>query len=304
MALYSPAATLHLPGNQTVQGNDAVLHHVAGWLAAFPDAQSFVDGVVWHADGEEYRSSLRSTFVGHNSGASAYGAATGRRVVLPMIVNARIRDAQFVEQWVEYDERDLIAQLGFDVQTILWSRHAATGSASHAAEPEHAAAGEDAPRSISDLPEGDSDLNGGDLVRVAVDALWNGRLVASVSRFYAQRYRAQINTRRMFGADEVRSHVLEMVAALPDLRVRVDDVICRAEPAGQFTSTRWTLLGTNTGPTRYAGPSNQSVRLTGITNHHVVNSRFQAGWTYFSELSLQHQLTSNWEAMVERACDG
>jgi predicted ester cyclase len=160
------------------------------------------------------------------------------------------------------------------------------------------------PASLPELADDTSELKGGELVHAAIEALWNGRLAAAVSRFYSQRYRARINARHIFGSEEMQRQVLEMLAALPDLRVYIDDVICRDEREGQFTSARWTVLGTNTGPTRYAGPSNRYVRLTGITNHHIVDSRFQAGWTQYNELSLLQQLTTKREAMPESECDG
>jgi len=296
---YCSNVVVHLPGNETHHGSEAVITAVTAWLSAFPDAQPFVDSVIWNEDAQEYRTSVRSTLVGHNTGPSVFGTATGRRIVVSTVVNSRIRNERFVEQWIEYDEVGLIEQLGFDVRAVLQHR---------SQDDDAGTFGEDLGRGVSAwgsqtstphlLDEGKA-LNGRDLVHAAVGAIWNGRLVGTVPQFYAEQYRARVNARQLFGYGELQAQVLEMVSAVPDLRVHIDEVICREESDGQHTSSRWTLLGTNTGPSRYAQPSNRYLRLTGITNHHIVNNRFRAGWTAYDELSLRRQLSPKNDLLLE-----
>ncbi|GAC1320893.1 MAG: hypothetical protein NVS2B16_17900 [Chloroflexota bacterium] len=302
---FSPNVTVHLPGNKTRYGTDGLMNDVTTWFSAFPDGQIFVDSTIWDTDGQDYRTSLRATFVGRNTGPSVYGSPTGRRIVISTIVNSRIRDDRFIEQWVEYDEVDLIEQLGFDVQTVLQDRQEEGHTSAFADDLGRggvsAWGGNTAAPHILDEEKA---LNGVDLVHAAVDAIWNGRIVGAVPQFYAGRYRAWINARQIFGIQDLQMQVLELLAALPDLRVHIDDVICQVKRDGQHTSARWTLLGMNTGPSKYARPSNQSVRLTGITNHRVVDSRFQLGWTEYNELSLLQQLAPKNESMPEIEFDG
>ncbi len=303
---FSPTVTVHLPGNTTRYGTDSVLSDATTWLSAFPDGQVFVDSVIWEADGAEYRTSLRATFVGRNTAPSMYGPPTGRRIVLSTIVNSRIRGERFVEQWIEYDEAGLIEQLGFDAQTVLEHRQAGDDSATFADDLGRGVSAWGGAIAAPEIPDEEKTLGGEELVRAAVGAIWNDRVAGSARQFYAERYRAWINGRQIFGTDELQVQVLELLAALPDLRIHVDDVIYREERDGRHTSARWTLLGTHTGPSRYARASNQFVRLTGITNHRAVDGRLQSGWTQYDEFSLLQQLTPRKELVpvAETTNDG
>ncbi len=301
---FSATVMVHHPGNKIRYGTDGLMNDVTSWLSACPDARVFVDSIIGETDGQQYRTSLRSTFVGHNTGPSVYGAATGRRIVMSTIVNSRVQNARITEQWIEYDEVDLIEQLGFDVQTVLQFRQE---------EDDATALVEDLGRGVStwgdpiatpQVVDEQKALDGGNLVHAAVDAIWNGRLAGALPQFYAERYRAQINARPIFGIEDLQVQVLELLAALPDLRVHIDDVFSQDDRDRQQMSARWTLLGTHTGPSKYGRPSNQSVRLTGITNHQVVDSRFQAGWTEYNQLSLLQQIAPKRVSMPEGARDG
>lgn len=287
---YSSNAAVHVGCGETRHGSDQVPAGALEWLGAFPDARAFVDEVIWSEDAGGYSASLRLTVVAHNTGPSRFGPATGRRVVVTGIVNSRIRNERIVEQWIECDEAALIRQMGFDAREVV-ERQALIEPAEEF--------GRDLGRGVTDwggqsaappLPDASTELKGADLIEAAVSAVWNGRLPGAVPRFYASTYRERVAGREIFGREEVQAEVLAALSAFPDLRLHVDEVVCREERGGQRTSTRWTLLGTNTGHSAYGPPSDRYVRLTGISNHRIRDSRFQEGWTEYSALSLQRQL--------------
>ena len=287
---YGSNVIVHLSSGETKHGSDQVLADIVAWLAAFPDARVFLDDVIWSAGPGEYRTSVRETMVGRNTGPSQYGPPSGRRVVVSRIVNSRLHNDRFVEQWIEWDEIGLLRQLRLDERQFAMDREDASLESGVGDGLSPGVTGWEHGRMDSSLLDIGENLESEDLVRTAVAAVWNARLPGAVSRFYAEDYRASLPGRRIFGPEEVQGEVLMMLAAFPDLHLHVDDVLCREDHDGAHTSTRWTLLGTNTGPSHFAPPSNRYVRLTGITHHRIRDFRLQEGWTEYSELSLLRQI--------------
>jgi hypothetical protein len=71
----------------------------------------------------------------------------------------------------------------------------------------------------------------------------------------------------------------------------VDDVFWDDDQQGGCrASARWTLLGTNLGPSALGPPTGACLRLSGITNYRITEDRFVEGWTAYSELSLARRL--------------
>lgn len=291
---------VHLPDGSTRRGSGDVAAGIAAWLSALPDSQLFIERVIPCEDGSHVRASVQASLVGHHTGQGVYGPATQQRVVLPVIMHARLRGERYVELRVEYDEVDLIHQLGLDLQSVLSRRLDGVELFGEDLELGGPTWGD---HPLAPAEEEGRSLQGEELVRTAVAAVWNGRLQGEISRFYAERYRAWINGRQLFGVEELRREVLALLATLPDLQIHLDDAFGREESDGYHISTRWTLLGVNTGAGRYGAPTNRAVRLSGITNHHIVGGRLHAGWTAYNELTLLRQLTPRAEAVSVSVAD-
>jgi predicted ester cyclase len=280
----------HLPGGDTRHGSEEMVADVVSWLAAFPDTRVYIDEIIWSPGPGEHRASVRETIVGRHTGPSRFGPPTGRRVAVGRIVSSRIRADRIVEQWVEWDEAGLIRQLGLDERLATAELEDEDLLTTSREELPSGAGGWEHGMSASHMPHDDEHLNDADLPRAVADTVWNGRLPGAVPRYYAEDYRAQVGSRRIYGHGEIQDEILAMLAAFPDLRLHIDDIICGEARRGQLTSTRWTMLGTNSGPSAYGPPSNRSVRLTGITHHRLGDARLQEGWTQYSELSLLRRI--------------
>ncbi len=291
--LYAPHALIHVGAGEAVHGGQQLLDRAVQWLAAFPDLRVFIDDMVYTRRGAAHLASVCWTAVARNTGPSAFGAATGRRVVVTGITASRIERGRYVEQWVEVGDGDLVRQLGFDERSVLrrlW--------------PEEAASDFDAflGRGMVERPAGnahgghspgdDVHADAGELIGASVDAIWNRRQIGEVARFFAPRYRERgPGDRTLFGREELQMDIVSLMGAFPDLRMHVDDVFWDGDQRGGCrSSTRWTLLGANMGASAYGPPTGASLRLSGITNHRIEEGRFVEGRTAYSELGLARRL--------------
>ncbi len=295
--LYAPHALIHVGAGLDLHGGQQLLDRAVQCLAAFPDLRVFIDDMVYARRSVAHLTSVCWTAVARNTGPSVFGAATGRRVVVDGITASRIERGRFVEQWIELGDGELVRQLGFDQRSVLqrlWPEEAASdfddllgqGGPGMVGRPT-ASAQEGQP------PEDDAHTDAGALVGASVDAIWNRRQLGEVARFFAPRYRERgPGGRALFGREELQTDIVSLIGAFPDLRMHIDDVFWDDDRRGGCrSSTRWTLLGANTGPSAYGSPTGASLRLSGITNHRIEEGQFVEGRTAYSELSLARRLT-------------
>lgn len=295
--LYAPHALIHVGAGRDLHGGQQLLDHAVQCLAAFPDLRVFIDDLVYARRGAAYLTSVCWTAVARNTGPSVFGAATGRRVVMDGITASRIERGQFVEQWIELGDGDLVRQLGFNQRSVLqrlWPEGAAPdfdellgqGGLGPVERPDRKAQGTYPPRD-------DAHADAGALIGASVDAIWNRRQLGEVTRFFAPRYRERgPGGRALFGLEELRADIVSLMGAFPDLRMHIDDVYWDDDRRGGCrSSTRWTLLGANTGLSAYGSPTGASLRLSGITHHRIAEGQFVEGRTAYSELGLARRLT-------------
>jgi predicted ester cyclase len=291
--LYAPHALIHIGAGDLLHGGQQLLDRAVQCLAAFPDLRVFIDDLIYARRDAAYLTSVCWTAVARNTGPSLFGAATGRRVVVTGITASRIEGGRFVEQWIELGDGDLVRQLGFDERSVLrrlWPEEAASDfdailNQGATGMPPGSARGS---RPLENNAYGDV----GSLVGASVDAIWNQRQVGEVERFFAPRYRERgPGSRALFGHEEVRTDIVSLMGAFPDLRMHIDDVFWNDnERGGCRSATRWTLLGSNTGASAYGSPTNAYLRLSGITNHLIEGGQFVEGRTAYSELGLARRL--------------
>lgn len=284
--IYANNALIHIAG-RTLHGGEELSSEATAWLAAFPDLRVYLDDIIQlQREGQTYVSA-RWTAVGHNLGPTRFGPPAGRRVVIRGITTGIISGGRFREQWIEYGDLHLVRQLGIDEQTAL--------DALRGEEP--AGAFENAlltgPAQTSDVrtapvPEPSTP---GELIEAAVQSIWNNRQIGEVSRYYSAAYREYgPGDDAVYGATELQGRVLSLLGAFPDLQVYIDDAFWTSENGLCRSSARWTLLGTNSGPSTWGPGPGAYLRLSGITNHRIEEGQFVEGWTACSQLNLARSL--------------
>ena len=262
-------------------------------LAAFPNRRLYADEVIWSGNDETgYFSSHRLTHEGHNWGHTAYGPPTDKRVSYRAIADCAITEGVIVEEWLVRDELSLIYQLGFDVHQLAQEMALQERNASHQltvpAEVDRLR-GQLPPQAA---PARSSEFDIEHFVKQAVHEIWNWRLLNKVDDYYIPQYICEsASDRRFYGIHQFRNYILNLMSPFPDLAVSVDHFCALQEDETRYrTATRWTMMGTHTGPGIYGTPTGKPIRIMGISHHLVENGKFIQEWTLFDEFALLKQL--------------
>ena len=86
---------------------DMIKHHVAEWLAAFPDLRFTIEQMI--AEGDQVMT--RCTMQGTHEGAWLGVAPTGRQISVRLVIVQRIAGGQIAEDWVLVESLGLFQQL-------------------------------------------------------------------------------------------------------------------------------------------------------------------------------------------------
>jgi steroid delta-isomerase-like uncharacterized protein len=86
--------------------------------------------------------------------------------------------------------------------------------------------------------------------------------------------------------DAIKQVLAMFNRAFPDLRHAVDEMIAE----GNTVAARWTVTGTHTGEFQGIAATGKSVRLSGITVHHLAGGRIKETWLAVDNLELMQQI--------------
>jgi predicted ester cyclase len=110
--VYATNVRWHGPSNREGYGRAAVRAMARGLLVAFPDLGLHVDEVYWMGNERDgFSVSVRWTALGTHRGYGQYGDPTGRRVHLWGLSQLYFEDGRIVEDWMLFNEFDVLAQL-------------------------------------------------------------------------------------------------------------------------------------------------------------------------------------------------
>jgi hypothetical protein len=116
---YSHNCVVHTPYGITY-GREAMLADSINALSAFPDRRAFADEVIWTGDDEVgFHTSHRVIGTGRNTGHSAYGPPTGRKVLTRTIANCYVKENMISEEWLVRDALSMVRQLGLDENAVV-----------------------------------------------------------------------------------------------------------------------------------------------------------------------------------------
>jgi predicted ester cyclase len=120
---YAPTARWKGTSNRVGNGRQDVKAMARSLLATFPDLGLTVDEVYWMGnDSEGFRVSVRWTALGTHRGHALYGPPTGRRTHLWGINHLYVRGGRITEDWMMFNEFDVLAQLLADEPVRAVSR--------------------------------------------------------------------------------------------------------------------------------------------------------------------------------------
>lgn len=275
-------------------GRDIVVQHVIEQSNAFPDMRILADEVIWAGDDRiGFHTSHRSQIIGTNTGYSAHGAPTGKRIQFLCMANCVSRDNEIFYEHVAYDTCYLVKQLGFDpVETAQRAGEALAGSLPAdflSSEPKRTL-GQSKPERVP-IPDTIGD-NPEEFVRAASQTIWNRRNLGAVDRVYAPSVVSEVTGGRVFhGPGQLRSFMLSLLAMFPDALFSIDDLYWMGNPAeGFLVAQRWSMIGSHRGHGRYGAPTGREVSLWGITQWVIADGRVTHEWTTFNEFGALVQI--------------
>jgi steroid delta-isomerase-like uncharacterized protein len=94
--------------NFVTESGEVLIEHILAFEAAFPHYQLAIEDMI----AEENKVVVRATFKGTHMGDLTGIPATGKEVVLPIIVIYKIADGKIDEHWLIMNQLDMMQQLG------------------------------------------------------------------------------------------------------------------------------------------------------------------------------------------------
>jgi predicted ester cyclase len=273
-------------------GRDKLVADTIQTVNAFPDIRLYADEIIWAGDDQVgFHTSHRTVIIGHNTGYSKFGPATGKKVVLWCVANCTALENEIFEEWVLYNSSSMITQLGFDLREKareFGNRAGDLGDTSFG-EPERLL-GQGKPAHLP--PPAAQGFDVEDFVRRAYHYIWNWRLVGKIDDAYAATMRFHGPTdREFYGRGEYKSFVLSLMAMFPDLALQIDDLYWMGNDAeGYLASVRWSLAGTHRGFGIYGPPTGRRIAMWGITQQRIRHGRVVEEWMVFNEFEVMQQI--------------
>jgi len=121
--------------------------------------------------------------------------------------------------------------------------------------------------------------------------IWEQHGIGLIYTHYKHNTPVYVSDGFTFGRDEVIANTVQSQAAMPDQLLFAEDVVWGGDDREGFLSShRFTVVGRNTGYTKYGPPTGRKVRVRGIANCLVRENRVIAEWLYNNELSFIRQL--------------
>ena len=284
---YAAECPVYTLAGMTV-GVDEVVQNTLDTLAAFPDRTLHAENIIWGGDDKSgFHSSHRIRTAMTNSGDSDFGAATGRRAVIPVIAHCIVKQNKVIEEWLVRDNYSLAQQLGFDPLEVARNKaktapterftHWHNGELERLSELE---LGRMPPGKPADAPDV--------FIRAALQNIWNGRMLGDIHIYYDENARLHAPAgRELNGHQSIIQYYLQFLGTLSDLRVAADYICCQPRANDEIdVAVRWTLGGAHTGTRLYGTPTGAKVLIIGESHYRIGNGLIREEWTVFDELAV------------------
>jgi hypothetical protein len=275
-------------------GRERVVAGTLQALNAYPDFRGHADEIIWAGDDEVgFSTSHRAVIKGTNTGYSQHGEPTFRKVQYWLIADCWTIANEICEEWVLYNNSSHLQQLGFDVKAKARELGSQVNWASvldqHFGEVDRLL-GQNKPEHMR--PPTGTGFDVGDFLRRMYHYVWNWRMLGKVRDAYAPNLRFfGPSDRQGYGRGEYQSFLISLMSMFPDMVHTIDDIYWMGnDQDGYTTSTRWSVVGTHTGPGVYGKPTGRRVYMWGITQHYIKDGRITEEWMMFNEFEVMQQI--------------
>ncbi len=130
------------------------------------------------------------------------------------------------------------------------------------------------------------------IVRQFIEELWNDRNLDIADAIFApdcvthQLRSGADPTAAPRGPELLKKHVAEWLAAFPDLRFTIEQMIAEADQV----ASRTVMQGTHTGPWHGVAPTGRRVSIRMTTVHRIENGKIAEDWVLVESLGFFQQL--------------
>ena len=226
-----------------------------------------------------------------NLGPTAFGAATGKRVLTMNVADCEITDGRITREWLLRDNLALIGQLGFDTETAARGMaERFTPELSHWLKQEYSRVMANPDSTVSTIGESDMDPSE-PFARQLLKNNWldgNKEILENLYAPYCVLHRAPVRT--VSGQQEILKHYENWRRALPSACLSLDHVCSQPfNSSGRHIAARWSIAGTHEGPFAGLSATGKPIYIVGVTHWRVLDGRVITEWTVFDELAMLAQ---------------
>lgn len=116
---YAADGIIHLDAGD-LSGIEPVIANTRARLVTYPDFHGLIDDTIWTgSESTGYRTSMRWTWTGTDTGGTVYGPPTHRRTRFVAIANCIVRGEVVVEEWLGANPLSQARQLGYTTDDAL-----------------------------------------------------------------------------------------------------------------------------------------------------------------------------------------
>jgi predicted ester cyclase len=270
-----------------IHGAAKMVSNTRETLATYPDRLLLGDAVIATGNLQNGFSSHRIISPMTNTGPSAFGPATNRRVQNMNIADCVIKDGQITREWLVRDNLALIKQLGFD------PINAAQLTADKFDDTQIQWLQEQYARTVASQQTVATD-NQHPLSEFAfrvLEACWaigNMSMLEKAYAPYAVLRRAPQQT--YSGIEQIAAHFAEWRDALPEASISVDHICSQPYGhSGELVAVRWSVAGEHKAAFSGCEASGKPIYILGVTHWRIIDKKIVAEWTVFDELAVMAQ---------------
>ena len=284
---YDPDCVVHTAAD-VVRGVEAVVEGTTVSMAASPDLDNHFLNVAWSGDARTgFYTSHLGFGTGLNTGDTLYGAATGRSATIRFCADCVSLNGRIHTEWLARDNGALVRQLGIDLHDAARAVAAVRPRELFVHAPPVRIDGATPPQPLGARHGIEGHLRG------LFDDLWNRRMLDVLAVHYDPGARLHTAGGRVAdGVPAIRAAHLQLLAAMPDARLRVANVCWSEEVDGVIGAVRWELTGTSRSGGWFGRiPAGVPIAVPGMTHCRFgTDGRIVEEWTVFDEVGVLAQV--------------
>ena len=265
------------------KGVEAVVQGTYATLAGFPDRLLLPENVVWSADADGDYSSHRIMSPMTNLGATIYGPATGKKVLVRTIADCFVQEGKITREWLIRDTLPIVQQLDADpieVARLIASDYQPATIDWLTAEKIRVAGQQDVVHAWTDL------------ARKALTTVWcsgDETDFADIYPHYTTLHPDPLTV--VSGRTALQNHAAKLRACFAGATLTVDHIA--VQPwchQGYELAVRWTVCAKHSGTYVGLEATQKDVVILGASHWRVVDNQILTDWTVFDGVGVLAQL--------------